>query len=635
MTALSIREKLQALEAEEAKAQASAIDDPTRGAGFWPRWNASWQDDPSSRLETFAEHRPGKRYKIDPETGGIAYFDPETQEWYLEEPSGLKGTLLGAAADVTGGGVPAEVGGLLGGLMGPWGAMAGAAGGEALKQGVQAFVDPRERSLMEPALRTALAGGVAGLGELGGLGARKLMARRPELQFDPATANTLLQGSREFDIPLFPSELTNNRELIGLQSLLHDSPRAGGAVNEALARRQGDIEQAINRYLGEVSPYNGPFRADEAAATAAMQARDQMVAERASAARPFYEQARQDVADPTRTLGYLDERIAEYPEKSTTAAKLRHMRDLLMATDEAGNPAPITEVGKLHAAKTDIDDMIDSAKRAGDNNLARELTLAQRELLGDMEDVTKGSKAYGQARRTFAEESQPIDEFDSTLVGQAEKTFTDPTHRMSKRLFSAESSPFEVAYARDQIQAQSPEAWDALVRSHLQRTFDEMATSATGGIDNVGGMFRKKVFGNPRQQKQLKIALGDAKYKRLERLMDVLEATGISSKGQSMTEPRQQFRKQIERQAQPLVSKLTSPYDWFNDAVKEKNLDDIYRGLVNVAMSDSRKPDFSLDRALKAIEKYQGKVPPSRSWALQGAINTLLQAASQSATLGE
>ena len=635
---MSTFDELAALEREmaagtpEGQARAVPIDDPERGAGFWPRWNASWADNPQARMEQFAKHRPGMQYRIDPQTGGIAYFDPQTKEWYLEEPSGLGNTLLGAAAEVTGGGLPAEVGGLLGSLAGPLGSVLGASGGEAAKQGVQAIVDPRERGLMEAAARTGFAGltGAAGEG-LGALG-RRVMARTPGLPYDPAQAAERVAASREFDIPLFPSEVTGNREIIGMQSLLHDSPRTGQIVNEALGNRQSDIDAAVNRYLNEVSPYNGPFRADEAAAQAAVQARDQMVAERSAAARPLYEQAAQDVADPSRTIGLLDQRIAEYPETSGTARQLRRMQRLLTERDADGNAVPISSVNKLHAAKTEIDDMIERAQRAGDNNLARELTQAQRELLGDIET---GSPSYGQARQTYADESRPINEFDATLVGQAEKTFTDPTYRMSKRLFSAESSPFEVGYARDMITEQSPEAWNALVRGHLQRSWDELKGSAVGNVDNVGGMFRKAVYGNNRQRKQMRIALGDERYKKLDRLMDVLESTGISSRGQSMTEPRQQFRKQIERQGTPWTEKLTSPYDWFNEGWKERKLDDLYRGLVNVVMSDSRSADFSIDRAINEINKYQGKVPAERSAGLQSVFNLILQAGAQQGMMGE
>jgi hypothetical protein len=185
------------------------------------------------------------------------------------------------------------------------------------------------------------------------------------------------------------------------------------------------------------------------------------------------------------------------------------------------------------------------------------------------------------------------------------------------------------------ITEQSPEAWNALVRGHLQRSWDELKGSAVGNVDNVGGMFRKAVYGNNRQRKQMRIALGDERYKKLDRLMDVLESTGISSRGQSMTEPRQQFRKQIERQGTPWTEKLTSPYDWFNEGWKERKLDDLYRGLVNVVMSDSRSADFSIDRAINEINKYQGKVPAERSAGLQSVFNLILQAGAQQGMMGE
>ncbi len=607
----------------EGIAQASAQDVPERGAGFMPRWKASWYDSPEKRMEAFQSYRPGQEYKIDPETGGIAYRDPGTGEWFLEEPSGVGPGLLGAAATAAGGGIPAELGATIGSLAGPAGTVAGGMLGEGARQMLQAKAggEPLDAgSALDVGL--AGAGGVAGeLGSYGLAAAGRGLKRAaqgptfgPMLQglgiqtspfapgYDPAAAAARQRAGADWGIDLTTPEITGDRSGMVAQQWLQDSPQTASRIGRFLGEREDQIRTAVDDYLGSLGGYGSPELGERRGVAAVNQYADKLRADRANMARPHYQQAEADSADVTPVLGSLDQRISAYPETSSTARHLNRARRLLLERDPDDNLIPSTNVGKLHAAKTDLDDMIERAKRAGDNNLARELTGVQEELLGQLD---AGSQAYSEARRVFREESIPINEIDSTLAGQAIGRQDDPTFRLSSKLFGPTSDPTQVQVARAMIQQANPRAWNNVVRSHLQRSFEEVLDPASGDVTNIGGMFRKKVFGNPRRREQLQAALDPDQFERLESLMMALEATGQALKGQSATEPRQAIRREVERQATPGAAALLEPSKTFLRSQFEQRSAKIMDTLADAVINTpSGGQGFTLDRAMRTIRKY-------------------------------
>lgn len=629
---MSFYEDLMEEERRQGVARQAPIDDPNKGLGFWPRWNASFMDTPEARARKMQGTMPTAEFRTFDE--GIGYRPEGEQDFYLAEPSGWKSTGLGILADMTGGGVPAEIGATAGSFFGPGGAVAGAGIGEGIMQAIQAGLEPSERSVMDAGGDVLMSAGGAAAGEgLGKLG-RHMMRRRMPLEVrDRDMTDRLIESSREFDVPLTPAEATKNRDLLVAQSWLHDNPRTGDAVDKFLEERSAKIEDAVNSYFAELSPYGNPHRVDEFVAREATALRNQMVDERRLAASPYYQRAAGDVVDVTDVVDDLGVRLQDYPDGHPVKSALTKARRMMLQETEDGL-SPINTIGRLHNVKTFLDDRIGRAKRAGENNMARELFEVKENLLGFMDDA---SPAYNLARQEFAAESMPINEYDMSILGSAvlkEDGFsTGPASRLSEKIFHKNSSPYEIQYAKDMLSERSPEAWDAVVRSHLQRTFDELTEGMSTNVDNIGGQFRKAIFGNERKRAQLKHALGPQRYKRLERLMEVLEATGLGLRGQSQTQPRQALARGVERAAEPFgsVGFFTSPFSWVREAMKESRLDQLYENLVRVAVSDSTQADFAIDRALKEIRKYGGKLSAQRTPGTQALFNYLVQSGVQSA----
>ena len=615
----------------EGVARTAPLDIPGQGIGYGARWKASFWDAPEARIRAMQQSHPTAEFRNTSE--GIAFRPRGEADFRLAEPSGLASMLTGMAADATGGGLPAEAGTLLGSLLGPAGAVLGGAGGEALQQGYQWMMDPSERSVMDAAGDVALSGAGAGLGEVIGAGGRALTRRNPPLSYDPAGTERRIAASREFDVPLTPAEVTKNRDLLVNQSWLHDAPRTGDVVDQFLEDRSVKIEDAVNRYLAELSPYGNPHRVDEYVSGEAAGLRRQMVDERRMDASPFYRQAAEDQADMTDVVEDLDLRLQDYGDTDPIARKLRRVRRMLFNQTEDGME-PISRVGTLHSVKMSLDDMIERAKRAGDNNLSRELYEVKENILGVLDD---SSPAYRRAREEFANSSMPINEFDMSILGSAvpqEKGYlTGPTTRLSEKIFHKNSSPYEIQYARDLLAERNPDAWDAVVRSHMQRTFDELQQGMSTNVDNIGGQFRKAIFGSQRKRAQMRHALGPQRYERFERLMEVLEATGLGLKGQSQTQPRQALGAAIDRRATPMVGRLTSPYKWALGAMKEARLDQLYNGLVEMATKPTTDYDFAIDRAIREIQHYQGRAGSQRAdmKATQALLNTMIQMGVQGA----
>jgi hypothetical protein len=620
--------------------QAAAIDDPERGADWTSLWRASWADTPEARQALLARGRPkGTKYKTDPETGGIAYQDPRTGEWFLEEPSGWQSGLKGLLANAVGGALPAEAGAGIGGVLaGPVGAVGGGMLGEGFRQMLQERLGLEGLDTSSIAdVGLAGAGGVAG--ELGGAGLTALgrgagrLMEGPAigglrartglggLAYDQAAADSLMAKAKAAGIDLTSPELTNDRAGMIAQQWLTDSPQTASGMGRFLEDRRGQIESAIDNYMRSLGGIPEPTIGDQRAAGAVERAREAQVRVRADKAGPLYKQAEQDTVDIAPMVADLDAKIAGYPDSSGMARQLRKASRLFTEATEEGQRVPISSVGKLHAAKTELDDMIESAKRAGNNNLARELMGAKEGLTAALEE---GSPTYLRAAQTFREESLPLNAFDASLAGRAVGKAEDPTFSLSSLLFSPRSSPYQVQQAKAAVEAQDPAAWPAMVRAHLQRTLDEVLDPASGDITNVGGMFRKKVFGNERMRAQLKAALTDDQYDRLTGLMDVLQATGQSLKSQSQTEPRQAIRREVERQATPFGSSMLKPREAYIQSQFEQNSAEIMRKLMS-AVTEPGNTGFALDRAIRMVRKYGPKEVARRPEKLQALINVLAQ----------
>jgi len=555
--------RVQAKLGEQKPPQAKQIvplDVPSKGADFLSLSESFRADDPQTQMNILAENRfpnlseaeRSKRYKMTPK--GPAY-QAEDKKWYLSRPSGfLAGTkefgasMLGHAESVGGSGYGAFAGTMAGGPIGGMlGAGLGGAAGEALRK-IQAgavYGEPQTPlgNIGAMSEEAAWAAGGEGFGQLAG----KYLTRRAVRdldRLDPAVVGRLTSKAERTGIPLTPAEKTNLRDLLNQQALLRDLPESSAIMEDFLKYRNTKVQRAVYDYLGNLSDEATPAGAYQKGIRAAQEGRERLVTRRKATAAPFYKEAGPQPLDINPVIEGIE---AVMPDFKGTAigGKLARIQNALKGKETAG---------AAHNVKMDLDDVIEAAKRKGKLAQVRQLQTVKESLLETIEEQVP---EYRTGREAFRRMSEPITELDESLAGEAIKQAEKIAPNLGNTLFGKASSPQAIRQARKLITAYNPEAWDAVVRGHLQQTFEEMAESSIGEAGNIGGMYRKKIFGSMAKKSMLKNALSTQQYQSLNDLMDVLQATGRAFKGQSITAQRQVMIGEMKDEAMAGIPKAT------------------------------------------------------------------------------
>lgn len=274
------------------------------------------------------------------------------------------------------------------------------------------FIQPTatgENPLKNAALGGALGGGAVVTGQLAGAGYRGLKAiAEPFTAAGPQRiAGRTIQRFAEdpsrianvTNAPTITGSLPTLAEQTGDVGLarLQDSLRSvDPQINNALATRAATNNGARVNALREMAGQDG--------------ARDFAVANRQGTAGPMYEDAFKVVPDA----------VGMGPEQARTMATLMRSPDVkkamadarAIAANNGTNVGPANATGSiegLHNMKMALDDAIAAAKTAGNTNRADSIKVAQKNLVGLIEDL---SPEYKTARTVYAEMSQPINQMD-------------------------------------------------------------------------------------------------------------------------------------------------------------------------------------------------------------------------------
>jgi hypothetical protein len=197
-------------------------------------------------------------------------------------------------------------------------------------------------------------------------------------------------------------------------SLYRQGGEAGNLVKQELTRRQrGPENPYAERPLGPPDGQHARIMdATERAllvrtSDTARRTERQIMADQAREGRRLYEAAYEasddfDLSPATTAMGLV---IQQYP--GPVAARLERARRLFLRPGSPGNqPMWVDNVRRFDAAKKSLDDMIETAQRGGQNNLARELTQFKDGLLRQVHGTDAAGNAtrnlpYQQARQTW------------------------------------------------------------------------------------------------------------------------------------------------------------------------------------------------------------------------------------------
>lgn len=610
------------------KARLSDEQAPRRGLNLGGLGQAAYVDDQDTKIRILAKQRfPNlpiemavKRYGTDDE--GRIYYVDEKGYRQSEEAEGLLGKAGQFLAELPAK-VPAMVLGAVGEAVGgPVGAFAGSAVGEGVRkvQGALQYGEPF--SAGETALDMAtegafgLGGSLAGRGITAATNARKaanqgIVGKVAKLDFPRINQQQLDELdtlSRQSDIPLTAAEKSGLPSLLERQRITAQIPETADRVGEFYELRADKINTALRKFFDDTSPEPTPFRAGEKVSAQTRAAINKMKEVRKELTSPLYEEAFQSNVDVDSrpVLDFLDAELET--AKGPIRAALARARGMLLRGE-----VPESSLKGLHQAKLALDEMLE---RTPQNSLGRtsQAKIAQaKDML--VQQMEAASPKYGEARRAFAAASPAIDEASQGITGQLAKLDGDAVAKADTLIFSSSSSPEAVSRAAALVRRQSPEAWDAITRAHLQRTLDDISDSATGDMLNIGGQYRKKLFGTQKKRDMLKAALSPARYKALEDLMRVLDASGRAMKLGSPTATRQLSMREFQKEGGSglatvvgSVNPLEQPSRiaaWLNDLSAGKYAN----RFVDAIMSDE---------GMQAVKKLRQLTPGSKQ-----AIQTL------------
>lgn len=543
------------------------------GADFGALVKAGLVDDPRIKAKIFAEARGISEqeipnyYKITPD-GAILFkgedgvFRPEDSN-SLFSGQGVKE--LGASFVSNGPGVVlSTIGGIGGGTAGSVlpgagtaagaisGAALGAAGGEGYRKLMGNLLFDEQQTPTGNIQSMLTEGAYGAAGEAGGLlvgkgvnAFRTRRAVRDIARLDRAASARLEQLSKQQGITLTPGEQTGLQSLITDQWLLSTLPQSSDTIGSFLKRRESDIQQGVFRYFAMLSDAKSPYQAAQRGMGGVQNYRKALIDKRSAAVRDQYKAAFSTTpeVDPAPLIENLKARLPN--ANSQQRATIRSiMKDV--APDDEGMLPPLE---KLHNAKLAIDSKLEKLQNpqtALANYDKRILTEAKESLLELMEEA---SPEYRAARTTFQDLSKPINQLDESIAGGFVNKDALEATGVVKRIFSENSSPEAIMEARKIIGTADPGGWNAIVRSHLESKFNALKDLQVNAPQNIGGQFRKAVYGSVRDRQMLKAAMTPQQLSALDDLMTVLEATSRGFKGNSITVPAGEALKQMKEEA--------------------------------------------------------------------------------------
>lgn len=537
---------------------------------------AALADDPQVQIRLFAERRfpnepdaAQKRYGI---IDGDIVFRADDGELYREV-----GTLGNEFADAIGSSGLQAVGGMVGAALGNApGAGLGGGFGESLRKMIANLVLGEKQTPLGNALdigaEAVLSAGGQKIGESVVGGAINRQSARDLARFDRSRAQGMMAAGQAEGVPLTAAEASRLPSLLSLQKVLQKTHGSAGDVMgefmETRARQQ--IPAAIERQIG---PAGQPAEvvgqrlkgAAEGAITAATRARS-------AQSSPIYRQAFDAgyELDPSDAIKFIDEQLGV--AKGKGANRLREVRRMLVSEDEAGNQVVDTSVEGLHNVKVALDEMVTNAKKAQmagnepsiDSLTRGRLSQVSQKIDGILSDVPE----YQAARRVHAQNSPVVDELKNSVVGTLARIKDNATEKAALKLFDPSVSARQIAIARKALEAQDPALWDEALNLYLRNAWTRASREgAMGQSGNVGGQFRRLVFGTDTQREALREALGPQRYAGFSRLMDVLEATTQAQGGQSITAFAQGGERAARGTAAPIATKA-GPFnlrEWWID----------------------------------------------------------------------
>jgi hypothetical protein len=569
-----------------------------KSAPFWTTLRASLAPDVKDQIKRFASSMgiPEQRFGVI--DGNIVYADDKgdinrVTPSVFENARGPLDAFMRAgrwAASGFGPSIPQAAAGVVGTMMGPTPASipaagAVAAGTDVVRQGVDRAIAGESVFNIDP-LNAAGQGALGMIGQGGAVGVIKALSRNPlgVSAYDAAKAldpnqqklvSDLMAEAQRRGIDLSAGQATGMRSLLARERQLGRYDETADQMYDfANRQRTQQVPQAFRAEVSQISPSQGGQQAISDFRSGAEAAQNRVLDQRNARAKIMYEQA---LDRPDR---FWNEDIDKLMSRPSVEKGIGYAR--LIAKEEGRDiTVPVFENGKMVGRdvvpdwrswdyiKRGIDRVIEeNTDQFGRvNAYGRAASNTKRELLGFLDAE---NPAYGTARAAYGQSSDAVETVLNGGVGAINKMEGMDRTALVNRFFSRQNIlPEEVEKARSQfVMAGKLDDWNAGLSAWLSdRLDDALKVNVSGSPGNVPGKLYGSIWGDERQQKIVKAALGDpARIQGMERLMEVLNAASKSLPEGSPTATDQVAATAGKTVGSGLkvLGKLTSPQTYWN-----------------------------------------------------------------------
>lgn len=486
----------------------------------------------------------GKAYYVDPTPYAPDVNQPRSliPTHPVERAGTFAGPALPAGGAIAGGALAAPTSL----IVGPVGAGAGAAVGDAARQLLARQFDPgvpdpkggprvpvpyNVGQTTSEALGAAL-GQLLGVGVMRGSRPNPLGASAYDLRTlrDPVVQQRIADNyarANTQNVTLTPGQASGLPSLINLEDVYHSGgagPQGADIASRFYEGQRPQVVGAFDRMAGNVSPVADKTDAALQFQQGAEDAQRIVRQDANAAARPSYQAAQGAGQVMSPDLAQL----MEVPAVQTAMNAARTEYANLYRV-----PAPDTpDFALWDLAKRKLDDAHGIARRAGENTTATSIDGLRSDLLTHLDTAYP---TYGTARAAAAPGQRQAARLGD-ITGPGGELGTERARAIVAPVFESNNPRAIAATRNDFIQAGRGDEWDAGTRAYMQDIFDA-TTKSQDGLNP--SMLRRQLWSDSNKRDAMQAAMDPQAFQGFENFMRTLEDVARSRGMNSLTAPRQ------------------------------------------------------------------------------------------------
>ena len=391
---------------------------------------------------------------------------------------------------------------------------------------------------------------------------RKFRGTPDDLKYiDLDSVRQIKEAEKQTGIRIFEPQATEARSDALYMRVLQDLPETQRQMMSVLNEQNEQASGAVANFLVDIADSSSIQTAPSQIRNMAVNAIDDMKSARSNMVRQGYEEAFSSgtMVDISEEVGLIDAMLSKTSSSASNPVRV----ELLAAKSQLLSDATdgLVDLQILHSVKMNMDDSI---KNFGDSGPTGQSKKALTEIKNSMvEKMDSASPIYDEVKSIYRNASGPINDLENSLIGKIAGIKDGNTKSVLTSLFDpSQSNPAVLSHARDVIQAQSPEAWNGIVRAQIEKQMGKISTMAIEGTPNTPRQLLGAVFGkNEISHKMMMDSLtpeqkGNAKWLEMA-LKAASRGRGLGSDTAGKTEAIKALKGSVES-----FSEYFNPLSW-------------------------------------------------------------------------